>query len=503
MAERSTRWRHGARAASDVLVIGGGVAGLAAAAQLGAAGLSVRLLEARERLGGRIHTLRVPGVALPLELGAEFIHGRPARTLDWLRRSGRVDLDVDGPRFSLRDGRLVPADDLFAALRRGLEAGRARLRQGDRSFAALLDALPRRRLPPAVREFAQMLIEGFDAADPADASARAAVDEWSGGAAADAPTSRPWGGYGPLVDALAASLDPRRLELRLGAIVRRVRWAPGEVQVEGTRSGRDFEYTARRAIVTLPLGVLQWSLAPQIASGSAAASAAVRDTAGEDAGGSVAEAGAAGAAGRVEFDPLPRRLLRPLARLGAGPVIKAVLTFRTAFWETLDGGRYARATFFHAPEASFPTFWTAMPAHAPLVVAWCAGPAAARLAGSPPQLLRERALESFQSLWGSRVDVRAALHSVQVHDWAADPFARGAYSYVRVDGGRARGELARPLRDTLYFAGEACDPGEEGGTVAGALNSGAAAAARLLRAQGRVRPVARRARRRSGARLPS
>ncbi len=66
---------------------------------------------------------------------------------------------------------------------------------------------------------------------------------------------------------------------------------------------------------------------------------------------------------------------------------------------------------------------------------------------------------------------------------------------MRVDGGDARGELARPLRDTLYFAGEACDPGEEGGTVAVALNSGAAAAARLLCAQGRARPPAARARR--------
>ncbi|MCC6170949.1 MAG: FAD-dependent oxidoreductase [Gammaproteobacteria bacterium] len=310
MAERSIRRRHGARAASDVLVIGGGAAGLAAAAQLGAAGLSVRLLEAHDR---------------------------------------------------------------HAAARRA-----------------------------AVEPRAQALL----GPDAASAAAGDAVGERAVGGIAD------------------------------------VGIAPGGIAASGP-----------------------------------------------------AAAGAADAAGRVEFDPLPRRLLRPLARLGAGPVIKAVLTFREAFWEMLDRGRYARATFFHALESSFPTFWTARPVRAPVVVAWCAGPAAARLAGSSPQALRERALESFQSLWRGRVDVRALLHSVQVHDWVADPFSRSAYSYVRVDGGDARGELARPLRDTLYFAGEACDPGEEGGTVAGALNSGAAAAARLLCAQGRARPPAARARR--------
>jgi monoamine oxidase len=487
MAEPRRASHRRSASVTDVLVIGGGVAGLAAAGRLGAAGRSVRLLEARERVGGRIHTLSQPGVALPLELGAEFIHGRPASTLGWLRRAGRVDVDTDGPRFSLRDGRLEPGEDLFAQLRRGLAAGRARLRRRDLAFDALLEALPRRALSQAARDFARMLLQGFDAADPADASARAALAEWSGGAAADAPTSRPWGGYGALVDAMVAALDPRRVELRLGAVVRRIAWRRGAVRAEGSCAGRPFAFEARAAIVTLPLGVLQQSLG--VAGGLAAPEGRVGEgTSGER----------TGADGLVRFDPLPTRLVAPLQRLGPGPVVKAVLAFREPFWETLDGGRYAQAAFLHAPGARFPTFWTALPARAPVIVAWCAGPPAARLRGLSREALLEAALESFQSLWGRRVDVRALLQAGVVHDWAADPFARGAYSYVRVHGGHARRELSRPLASTLWFAGEACDPGEDAGTVAGALDSGEASAARLLRALQRRRgpPVGRAAGRR-------
>jgi monoamine oxidase len=67
-----------------------------------------------------------------------------------------------------------------------------------------------------------------------------------------------------------------------------------------------------------------------------------------------------------------------------------------------------------------------------------------------------------------------------VHDWQADPFARGAYSYVTVGGDKARSALAEPLADTLFFAGEAADTEGEAGTVAGALQSGARAARQVL-----------------------
>ena len=74
-----------------------------------------------------------------------------------------------------------------------------------------------------------------------------------------------------------------------------------------------------------------------------------------------------------------------------------------------------------------------------------------------------------------------ALSAALVHDWQRDPFARGAYSYLRVGGEGAREDLAAPIAATVFFAGEATDA-EESGTVAGALRSGARAAQQVLEA---------------------
>ncbi len=90
----------------DVIVIGAGAAGLAAAAALSKAGRSVRILEARDRIGGRIWTRLEPGLAAPVELGAEFIHGDSPETHGLLRRAGGSAVDTAGEHWSLIDGRL-------------------------------------------------------------------------------------------------------------------------------------------------------------------------------------------------------------------------------------------------------------------------------------------------------------------------------------------------------------------------------------------------------------
>jgi monoamine oxidase len=97
------------------------------------------------------------------------------------------------------------------------------------------------------------------------------------------------------------------------------------------------------------------------------------------------------------------------------------------------------------------------------------------MTGTSENKLVSKALASVRSVVGLPEDPRAVL----VHDWQADPFARGGYSYVRVGGTGAREELAAPLEDTLFFAGEATDT-EQSGTVGGALASGQRAARELL-----------------------
>ncbi|HZF31263.1 MAG TPA: NAD(P)/FAD-dependent oxidoreductase [Gammaproteobacteria bacterium] len=431
----------------DVVIVGAGAAGLAAAARLAREGVSARVLEARDRIGGRIFTRRVPGVDVPLELGAELVHGRPAATLAWAAKARSPLVDLGEQRWIVRDGKLEPAADLFERMMQGLSA--AQRPRKDLAFAEFIDGAARRHLTPATRELALLLVEGFDAADASRVSTLATLDEWTGSASAEAPTFRLRDGYGALVDALVSALDSRA-EVTLETIVREVRWRRGAVEIDAIQQGRRRAVKARAAIVALPLGVLKQS---------------------------------ARARGGVAFAPALEAKRKAFAGLESGSVLKVVLEFADAFWEDLDGGRYRDAAFFHAPGAPFPTFWSALPVRAPVLCAWTAGPSARRLSGRGEAAIVRAALASLRAVFGKSVGAARRLQAAFVHDWQADPFARGAYCYVTVGGRRARERLAEPLRGTLFFAGEAAATGGESGTVAGALQSGERAAEQVLAAR--------------------
>jgi monoamine oxidase len=431
----------------DTLIVGAGAAGLVAAAELGKEPGTVCVLEARDRLGGRIHTRREPGVSLPVELGAEFIHGRSPATFSWLARSNTAVVDAGGERWVLREGKPQPGDNLWAEMKTGLRTI-PRPRK-DLPFSEFLERVASRKLSPGALQLARRLVEGFDAADATRVSTLATLDEWSGGSAADAPTFRPLGGYAALIDGLVSGLDTDCVRIRLGTIVRSIEWQRGRVTIEAMRHGQPTTVQGRRAIITLPLGVLQ-----------------------------------ASAADGVRFTPDPRKQ-KALDGLGCGPVIKVVLHFREPFWEQIDGGRYRDAAFFNSPGSPFPTFWCALPLRGSLLNAWAGGPNATRLSGKSEAELVHAAIESMQGAFGRKVRVRRMLERAYLHDWQADPFARGAYSYVVAGGASARKALAAPVQDTLFFAGEAADTAGESGTVAGALQSGMRAARLVLRSSHR------------------
>ena len=434
----------------DVAILGAGAAGLAAAVELARSGKSAVVLEARDRIGGRVWSLEVPGLPVPVELGAEFIHGNPEATLDRMREAGIECLDAPVNRLAVVGGTLRPrGDHLYNELQRVLRRHAGALEKRDVSFATFLGRVGR-QLSAEARTFARMRVQGYDAAIPARASARAIAEEWAGEDASGPGHYRPRGGYGALLAALARSLSGTKVELRLQHVVRTVRWQRGGVDIEGMEQGNTFRVTARRAIVTLPLGVLKLP---------------------------------ARAPGAVRFDPPLKDKRAALDRLDSGAVIKAALLFRNAFWEEIDDGRYRGVSFFHSPRAAFPTFWTALPESVPLVVAWAGGPKAARFAkASAPTIVREAAA-TLASLLGIRTGIEDRLAAAWVHHWQQDPLARGAYSYVAVGGHGARRALAEPLDGTLYFGGEAADYEGEHGTVAGALRSGERAAREVL-AQG-------------------
>ena len=136
----------------------------------------------------------------------------------------------------------------------------------------------------------------------------------------------------------------------------------------------------------------------------------------------------------------------------------------------------------HDPASPFPTWWTMRPLHLPLLTAWAGGPKALALAAKSKHDLQRIAIDSLASLMNTtRNRLTAQVEHFYFHDWAADPFSRGAYSYVTVGGTHARPKLAKPIQNTLYFAGEALDTTGQASTVAGALSSGQRAAQLVLK----------------------
>jgi monoamine oxidase len=162
-----------------------------------------------------------------------------------------------------------------------------------------------------------------------------------------------------------------------------------------------------------------------------------------------------------------------LERVEVGHVVKIVFRFRERFWDDFN--------FVHSDDEYVPTWWSAAPVRAPLLTAWSGGHAADRLLAEGSEAMIGRALDSLAKTFGlSRRRVASLLDATYVHDWQADPFSRGAYSYAGVGGSRAYSELAKPVGNTLFLAGEATS--SQTGTVAGAIASGRRAARQIREA---------------------
>lgn len=422
---------------ADVAVIGAGAAGLAASRLLAEAGRSVLLLEARDRAGGRIWT-----VDHGIELGAEFVHGEPEATLALLREAGIGTVELEGERWVMRDGRLQrPGERMSDELHRLLEWA-AKI-ESDMSVAEFLERVVRD--DPSCGVVAariQGMAEGFDAADPRRASIKALISEWTGISPFASSTSRPRGGYGKLVEHMALELDPSRVELRLESVVRVVRWSGEGVEIDAEQRGVLQRHRVRKAIVTLPLGVLQ---------------APADDPA------------------AVRFEPPLDMKREALAGLTMGPVHRVLLQFAEAFWERLDDGLLRDAGFITTTGLPFQGFWTQVPERRTWLVAWVGGPAAVKVGergGGTRDGIIAQAVAAARELFGGRVDVDDLLEEAWFHDWVSDPWSRGAYSYLNVGGEGARRKLAEPVAGALFIAGEATDESGDASTVAGAIAEG-------------------------------
>jgi monoamine oxidase len=421
----------------DVIVVGAGVAGLAAAVELSRAGLKVILLEARDRIGGRILTVHPPSLNFPVELGAEFIHGLADEIWDIVRAAGLDTHEVSGEMWCKREDRLSPCSDFLEELDDVL--GRLKRGERDRSFTDFLEEC---NCKPDDRDWAYSYVEGFHASFPERISVNSLVRGIEADHEIDGERAfRILRGYDALVYQLHRGLREENVAIHLNSPVSHVEWCNGEARI---RTSRDEEFTAARAIITLPLGVFK--------------------------------------NGDVEFSPELEMKRTALEGLAMGMVVRVVLQFRRRFWDDLrdDRGRNMGAmSFLFSKDPVFPTWWSVMPAKAPLLTGWAAGHKAEKLMRDGS--IESEAVAALGSVLGvERRAIEEELETCHVHDWQADPFSHGAYSYAVVGGENAANDLAAPVEGTLFFAGEATDYTGHNGTVHGAIRSGRRAAKELL-----------------------
>lgn len=440
----------------DVIVVGAGAAGLAAAADLARAGLSVSVVEARDRIGGRMFTKRDPVLQIPIEFGAEFIHGLPPEIWEPLQSRNINITEVAGDQWCFNNGRLCGCD-FFSQVDEILKAMDAR--SPDESFVSFLNRsfpdLPDDTARHEARKRVLSYITGFNAADLDKVGVHWLVQGMRAEEQIEGDRAfRSKNGYADMLDILLQDLATSGIAIESETIVDSVKWTPGKVEITAHRANESCSFVAGRVLLTLPLGVLQ-----------------AHD--GQD--------------GAVRFTPaLPRTKVEALEKLQMGKIIRVTLRFRQRFWETLSApsGRSKSLdgmSFLFSDDDWYPTWWTMMPEKLPIITGWAPFHCAERLSGKSHSFVVDHALQTLGKLLDIRSDKLASLlEESYFHDWQNDPSSRGAYSYGGVDADGAQAALASPIENTFFFAGEATDISGHNGTVHGAIASGRRAAREIF-----------------------
>ncbi|MHB8340450.1 MAG: flavin monoamine oxidase family protein [Mycobacteriales bacterium] len=405
----------------DVVIIGAGAAGLGCAAELTRAGLAVVVLEARDRVGGRIHTLYPSGGGAPVELGAQVVHGDRAACWRVLGDPGGHDRYGAGAPLLVRaGGRLQAAPALIRSAGCLLWAAESRIAActpagapGDLPVATVL------RAAGGVPDLDDEWLRQTWGADPGELSARGMADVLAGtrsGIGEFVVRS----GMAELARRLAAGLD-----VRTGSAVATLTWEPGRVQV---RSGPD-EFLSRAGGVTVPAPVV--------------------------------------AGGRCVISPLPPAKLAAAAALPLGDAVTAAVRFA-------DPAPAAAMVFDADGEAGF---WQAVRGE-PTLLGVAKDRAAARLRSRLSDRAALAALLAELCPWTKG----SSITEVTVADWGGDPWVTGGFTFPAVGRLAAGRRWAEPLERTVFFAGEATCGSRHPASVHGALESGERAAREVMEA---------------------
>jgi len=412
---------------ADAIVIGAGMAGLTAARELGKQGLSVKVVEGRQRIGGRVHSIR-DFCDEPVEGGAEFVHGTGAATWPDVRAAGLATrpcplmkdtmFNVGGgtrwlpwiiahpgvwPTFTIlqKIAKVRPPD---VSARQFIE------QQGYRGRARILAEMTlTAHLPGTVDEIGlQGLVE--DGVLSLETGMNSRVDE----------------GYDRLPSFIWQDID-----VDLEFDIETIEWGPDGVTV-CSKDGR--RVSAGAAISTLPVGVLK--------------------------------------SGKVKFSPdLPLSKQSALQRLEMGPVVKLLLLFKERFWPSWAaniGCGTGPVTLY------WPTSYKSG-REVPVLTAYATGPRAAHLSKLGEEEARDVVLADLKRLFPKADPAQLCTDAMRI-DWGTDPFARGGYTFIKPGGAGARALLGANDTPPLFWAGSATIWSPIAATVEAAFSSGLRAA---------------------------
>lgn len=414
----------------QIIIIGGGASGLMAANLLLEQGHRITILEADNRLGGRIHTIRNSSFKQPVEKGVEFIHGNLPLTIELLDRAGIKYVPVEGRFYQIKNGKAEVQQD-FA---KGWDEVMMKMNEvkEDITLQSFLQKYFSGEEHGEVRRSVTRFAEGFDLADADTASVLALREEWM----AEAEQYRIPGGYDQLINWLEEQCLQKGAVIKTSAKVKTVNWQEGKVNViDG-----DQTYTANKLIVTISIGMLQ--------------------------------------SASIVFTPSIDEYFEAAKKMGFGTVIKILFEFKKAFWQD----EHAKAGFFLTDEA-IPTWWTQYPASFPLLTGWAGGPQATHLIiDKSEEEIINLALNSLSNIFQKPLnEIKDLLTAKFIANWKRNEFTNGAYSFNTLESIEARKILEKPVDNTIFFAGEGIYEGSSPGTVEAALVSGKAVAEKIVR----------------------
>jgi len=428
----------------DIAIVGAGAAGLMAAKMLAEAGFKVIVLEGRDRIGGRIHTISLTEKERYLEGGAEFIHGNLDVTLNLLEEAGIAKHELNGEMYQVKNGQWNQEDAFFANAEIVIQHLKA-LKE-DISIAEFANQYFSGDQYQSLRESLASYIEGYYSGKTGRISAKAFLKEWL---SEDDQQYRPVGGYGKLMDYLKESCLKAGAIIWLSTAVKEIRWKKGSVEIVDERQNK---FTVSKALITVPLGV--W----------------------------IAEKTRRSC---IRYFPALAEKEEAAKKMGFGSVIKVLLEFEEIFWEEDSIKKTAnvetsQVQMFFSKQV-IPTWWTQLPERLPVLTGWLSGPQAEKLKDEKDDILLDHALQSLATIFNiDKVVLKKQLRSGRVFNWTRDPFTLGSYSYSTLETSEARKILMEPVQNTLFFAGEALYDGPEMGTVEAALTSGQRVAEEII-----------------------